>query len=108
MSMVGRVEGMEPLMPWIRHSHEHVDGSGYPDGLSGDAIPLASRILGVANSYVAMRTPRPYRDALSHAHALDELYRGAGTQFDEACVDALLAVLNAELSSPCEGYGTGE
>jgi diguanylate cyclase (GGDEF)-like protein len=97
-ALVGRVEGLEPVMPWIRHTHENFDGSGYPDGLSGDAIPLASRILHVGNAYVAMRTPRPYRDALSHAHAIDELYRGAGTQFDEGCVDALLAVINAATS----------
>ena len=64
-----RVEGLEPIVPWVRHSHEHFDGSGYPDGLSGETIPPASRILLVADAYDAMTSDRPYRRAMSRDDA---------------------------------------
>src|SRR6185503_8646777 len=87
--LINRVEGMGPIAEWVRHSHEHYDGSGYPDGLAGDRIPLASRILLVADAYDAMTSDRPYRSAQSHTDALLELRRNAGRQFDPSCVDAL-------------------
>jgi diguanylate cyclase (GGDEF)-like protein len=87
--IVASVEGLEPIIAWIRHSHEDVDGRGYPDGLAGDAIPLASRILRVADAFDAMTSDRTYRKALGHAEALAELCRHAGTQFDAQCVGAL-------------------
>ena len=71
-----------------RHHHERMDGSGYPDGLSGDAIPLAARIIAVADAFDAMRSVRSYRPALPFAHALAELRRGAGVQFDREVVAA--------------------
>jgi diguanylate cyclase (GGDEF)-like protein/putative nucleotidyltransferase with HDIG domain len=89
--IVARVEGLAAIGPWIRHSHERVDGRGYPDGLSGEAIPQASRILLVADAYDAMTSDRCYRPALPAAEALAELERHAGTQFDVACVAALVA-----------------
>ncbi|MGD0454989.1 MAG: diguanylate cyclase [Solirubrobacteraceae bacterium] len=95
--LVGRVEGLELIVPWIRHSHESFDGSGYPDGLAGQAIPQASRIMLVADAFDAITSTRPYRDGLSIAHAREELKRHAGTQFDPQCVDALLAHLDDEL-----------
>ena len=61
--------------------HERPDGRGYPDGLQGDAIPLAARIIAVADTFDAMTTDRPYRRALAPAAAAAELARGAGTQF---------------------------
>ena len=73
----------------MRHSHEHFDGSGYPGGVAGEAIPLASRILLVADAYDAITSDRPYRSAQSQAEALQELRRNAGHQFDPQCVDAL-------------------
>jgi diguanylate cyclase (GGDEF)-like protein/putative nucleotidyltransferase with HDIG domain len=85
---VNRVEGLSPIAVWVRHSHEHFDGSGYPDGLSGDDIPLASRILLVADAFDAMTSDRPYRSALPHEEALDELRQNAGRQFDPRCVAA--------------------
>ena len=88
--LVSRIEGLDTIVPWIRHSHESFDGSGYPDGLRGEAIPQASRIMLVADAFDAITTSRPYRDALSVEHAFDELKRNAGTQFDPACVEALL------------------
>jgi len=87
--LVGRVEGLDPIVPWIYHAHEHVDGSGYPDKLSGDAIPLASRIIAVADAYDAMTSNRPYRVALTRAEAIAELHRCTGSQFDSDCVAAL-------------------
>ncbi len=86
--IVQRVEGLEPIVPWVRHSHEHFDGSGYPDGLSGETIPPASRILLVADAYDAMTSHRAYRKAMSPEDARAELQRHAGTQFDPACVEA--------------------
>ena len=87
--MVGRIEGLAAIVPWIRHAHEHVDGSGYPDGLRGEAIPLAARVLLVADAFDAMTSDRPYRRALSTDEALAELRRQAGTQFDARCVELL-------------------
>jgi diguanylate cyclase (GGDEF)-like protein len=95
--LVGRVEGLEPIVPWIRHSHESFDGSGYPDGLRGQEIPQASRIMLVADAFDAITSTRPYRAGLSVAHARLELKRHAGTQFDPECVDALLAALDDDL-----------
>jgi diguanylate cyclase (GGDEF)-like protein len=100
--LVGRVEGLGAIVPWIYHAHEHIDGSGYPEGLRGDAIPLASRIIAVADAFDAMTSNRPYRAALSHEDALAELERCSGTQFDEACVAALtrsVDVIEGELVS---------
>ena len=85
---VNRVDGLSLIALWIKHSHEHFDGSGYPDGLSGDDIPLASRIVLVADAYDAMTSDRPYRDAIPQDEALAELRRHAGTQFDPRCVAA--------------------
>jgi diguanylate cyclase (GGDEF)-like protein len=95
--MVARVEGLDMIVPWIRHSHESFDGSGYPHGLAGEAIPLASRIMFVADAFDAMTSTRPYRQALSVAEACQELRRHAGAQFDPACVDALLETLDTPM-----------
>jgi HD-GYP domain-containing protein (c-di-GMP phosphodiesterase class II) len=80
---------MEPIIPWIRHSHERIDGNGYPDALKGEAIPLGARILHVADAYDSMTSKRTYRPAMSLHQALTELRAGAGTQFDPDCVAAL-------------------
>jgi putative nucleotidyltransferase with HDIG domain len=77
----------------VRASHEHFDGGGYPDGLAGETIPLAARIVAACDSFNAMTTTRSYRRAMPIASAVDELYRCAGTQFDPAVVDALVAVV---------------
>ena len=87
------VPGLGPVARMVRHCHEHVDGSGYPDGLRGDQIPLGSRIVLVCDAYDAMICHRPYRDAMSHAEAAAQLEAGAGTQFDPRIVAALLDVL---------------
>ncbi len=79
----------------LRHAYERHDGSGYPDGLAGDQIPLASRVLHAAISYAAMREPRPWRAALSDAEARAELRAVAGTQLHPHVVDALLRALDS-------------
>jgi diguanylate cyclase (GGDEF)-like protein len=80
---------LEEEARWVRHHHEHFDGSGYPDGLSGEEIPPESRIILVADAFEAMTADRPYRRARPVLEALAELDRLSGTQFDPACVDAL-------------------
>jgi len=85
---VNRVDGLSPIAVWVKHSHEHFDGTGYPDGLSGDDIPLASRILLVADAFDAMTSDRPYRAAMAMDDAIGELRRNAGRQFDPRCVAA--------------------
>ena len=100
--MVARIDGLAGLAPWVRHSHEHVDGSGYPDGLAGDDIPLEARILSVADAFDAMTSERPYSAALPVDAALAELRRCAGTQFDPACVELLCAALASEGAGPVD------
>jgi putative nucleotidyltransferase with HDIG domain len=78
------------LPDWIRTHHERPDGSGYPEGVAWDEVPLEGRILGVADAWEAMTSERPYRRALAPDEAARELRRGAGTQFDEHVVHALL------------------
>jgi diguanylate cyclase (GGDEF)-like protein len=78
----------------IRHAHERWDGTGYPDGLSGDAIPLGARVILACDAYHAMLSDRPYRPALPAEEARAELRRNAGGQFDPQVVDALLAVVD--------------
>ncbi len=79
---------------WVRHHHERFDGRGYPDGLTGDDIPLESRIILVADAFEAMTSDRPYRKAPGEAVAVAELRKHAGTQFDPAVVAALCRVLD--------------
>jgi diguanylate cyclase (GGDEF)-like protein/putative nucleotidyltransferase with HDIG domain len=85
---VNQIDGLSVIALWVRHSHEHFDGSGYPDRLAADQIPLASRILLVADAFDAMTSDRPYRSALPAEGALAELRENAGRQFDPRCVEA--------------------
>jgi diguanylate cyclase (GGDEF)-like protein len=77
----------------VRSSHERFDGAGYPDRLAGEAIALEARIISVCDAYHAMTSQRPYRPALAHDEAVEELRRGAGTQFDPAVVEAFVRTL---------------
>jgi diguanylate cyclase (GGDEF)-like protein len=97
--MVGRIEGLGAVAPWLRHARENYDGSGYPDGLAGEEIPLASRMLRVVDAFNAMTSERPYRPAMSFDEALEQLRRNAGRMFDPKCVVEFEAVLMAELAS---------
>ncbi len=87
---------------WILHHHEHLDGCGYPHGLSDDAIPLESRIILVADAFEAITADRAYRKARSDEEALVELERHAGTQFDPGCVAALARALRHDAPLPEE------
>jgi putative two-component system response regulator len=86
--LLAAVPEMEEVARAVRHHHENYDGTGYPEGLAGDQIPLASRVIHVADAYDAMTSPRPFRDALDHAQAVRALTNGAGTQFDPEVVGA--------------------
>jgi diguanylate cyclase (GGDEF)-like protein len=90
-----RMPQLAPLAPIVRHEHEHWDGTGYPDGLSGRRIPIGSRIILACDAYAAMTTARPYRRAMAKDDAIAELRARSGTQFDPAVVDALLDLLGA-------------
>jgi putative nucleotidyltransferase with HDIG domain len=86
----------------VLHHHEWYDGTGYPDGLAGDAIPIGSRIVAVVDSYCAMVDRRSYKQAASDAEAREELRRCAGTQFDPALVDVFLRVLDSDAMEESE------
>lgn len=88
--IVGAVPGLEETLPAIRHHHERWDGNGYPHGLVGEDIPFMARVLAIADAFSAMTTDRPYRPGMSVEDALYELERGAGIQWDPACVAAFL------------------
>jgi diguanylate cyclase (GGDEF)-like protein len=87
--IIGHLGFLSDATPAIRHHHEHFDGSGYPDGLRGQAIPLGARILHVADAFDSMITNRVYSAARSIDESLDELRRESGSQFCPSCVSAL-------------------
>jgi putative nucleotidyltransferase with HDIG domain len=90
-NLVATMTRLTEFVPAIRHHHERWGGAGYPDGISGDSIPLASRVIMVADTIDAMTTVRPYRDALSEADVRSELLKHRGEQFDPEIVDTLLS-----------------
>ena len=89
--LASKVSELKDLLPMIRHHHENWDGTGYPDGLVTDAIPLGSRVIMFADTIDAMTTDRPYRAALGEAAVRAELEKFRGTQFDPTIYDRLLA-----------------
>ncbi|GBE58096.1 phytochrome-like protein cph2 [bacterium BMS3Abin01] len=92
-AILKHISSLESFLPVVRHHHEHYDGAGYPDGLSGNNIPKGARIIAVADAFQAMTADRPYRKAMTVGQALTELQLGAGTQFDPDVVAAFIAVL---------------
>jgi putative nucleotidyltransferase with HDIG domain len=95
--ILGKVDDYAEIATVVRHHHERVDGNGYPDGLSGDDIPLLSRIIAVADAYNAMTSVRPYRDAMPSRVARLRLAQAVESQFDTSVVaafEALLAMAN--------------
>ncbi|HEY6572377.1 MAG TPA: HD domain-containing phosphohydrolase, partial [Candidatus Eisenbacteria bacterium] len=84
-----------PLLPGVRSHHEHFDGTGYPDGLKGEGIPIEARIMAVADAFDAMTSDRPYRRALAEHDALAELKRNMGTHFDPRVIAAFEAIFPA-------------
>jgi HD-GYP domain-containing protein (c-di-GMP phosphodiesterase class II) len=80
------------IAKYILYHHEKWDGTGYPEGLIGEDIPLLSRIIAVADAYDAMTNDRPYRKAISKEEALKELIKNAGTQFDPYIVSVFVSL----------------
>jgi HD-GYP domain-containing protein (c-di-GMP phosphodiesterase class II) len=97
--IAGRVRALRNIAPVIRAHHERLDGSGYPDGLRGDDIPMLARIIAVADSYDAMTSHRPYRRAMTQHAAIAELQRVRTRELDPRCVDALIASFNQDLAA---------
>jgi putative nucleotidyltransferase with HDIG domain len=87
LKFLGNVTGM------VKHHHERWDGKGYPDGLAGQSIPLASRIVAVADTYDALTSNRPYRSRRTHDEAMEIIRDQIGQQFDPGVVDALLGIM---------------
>ncbi|MCH8921107.1 MAG: diguanylate cyclase, partial [Chloroflexi bacterium] len=100
LHILGQIHSIAEATPAIHHHHEHFDGSGYPDGLAGEDIPLASRILLVTDAFDAMTTDRPYRKAMPVEAAIEELERNSGSQFDPAVVEAFLRILARDGAQP--------
>ena len=88
--LVARIDAFAHLAPAVRASHERFDGAGYPDGLAGEAIPLAARIIAACDTYDAIITDRPYRPARTPAEAVAELLAVSGAQLDPAAVTGLI------------------
>lgn len=111
-SILRGIKQMREIVPGVLCHHERFDGHGYPDGLAGDGIPLTGKIVGLADSFDAMTSRRTYRDALSVGHALDEIRKGLGTQFDpkigaiflESDIDRLWEIIQEDSR---ESYDTG-
>ncbi|HEY6068703.1 MAG TPA: diguanylate cyclase [Gaiellaceae bacterium] len=91
--IIGPIDRLEDVRPIVRHCHERFDGAGYPDGLSGEDIPIESRVILVCDAYHAMTTDRPYRKRLTVTEAVRRLDDGSGTQFDPRVVEACKRVL---------------
>lgn len=94
---------LRPLVPLVLHHHESFDGSGYPEGLSGDQIPLGSRVIIVADAYEAMTSDRIYRKAIGHDAAMQQLNRYKSVQFDPNVVRALETLLERRGAAAFEG-----
>ncbi|MBC7326839.1 HD-GYP domain-containing protein [bacterium] len=95
VQMLQHIQGIDDVLKIIRHHHEAYDGTGYPDGIAREEIPLGARILAVADAFEAMTCRRPHRWPLPLAEALTEIRRNSGRAFDPKVVDALLKAWQA-------------
>jgi HD-GYP domain-containing protein (c-di-GMP phosphodiesterase class II) len=92
--IVGHIKQLRPILPGIQYHHEHYDGSGYPEGLQGEEIPLIARIIAVADTYDAIIHERSYQKGMSRSTAVAEITAHAGTQFDPRIVKAFAQALD--------------
>ncbi len=92
LEILGSVQALQPTLPLIKHHHERWDGTGYPEGLAGEQIPLGARIIAVAEAYDILTHGAPWKEPLSVEEAKAEIQRCAGTQFDPKVVEAFLQV----------------
>jgi HD-GYP domain-containing protein (c-di-GMP phosphodiesterase class II) len=92
-AIVKSIASLKEVSMVVRQHHERYDGKGYPEGVQGEKIHFAARIMAVADSFDAMTSDRPYRKALDMNDARQELQNGKGTQFDPKCVEAMLQYL---------------
>ena len=99
--ILARIPALGGVSDVVHHHHERWDGAGYPDGLAADAIPLAARIVCVADAYCAMTSKRSYKESLNPVEAREELLRCKGSHFDPEVVDAFLAALDDADCEPC-------
>jgi HD-GYP domain-containing protein (c-di-GMP phosphodiesterase class II) len=99
-SLVGNLAALQPAVPAVLHHHERIDGTGYPAGLVGEAIPEVARIVAVADAFDAMVTDRPYRRGLDLEMAIEELSRCSGTQLDPEFTGAFLELLRSGRMRP--------
>jgi len=91
---------LEAAAPAVRSHHERWDGTGYPDRLAGEAIPLVARVVNAADTFDACTSARPYQEAIPAEAALDVLQRLRGTQIDPTVCDALVRVMRRRVSAP--------
>ena len=96
-NIVGNIPNLVPCVSIILYHHERWDGSGYPDGLKGEEIPIEARILAIADSFEAMTSPRPYRPALSIEEVIKTLRQNVGLQFDPKLVEVFIGIIEAGL-----------
>ncbi len=96
-NILSNIEFLKDSLSIILHHHENYDGRGYPYGISGPEIPLGSRIISIADTYDAMTSDRPYRKALPHEEAIQEIVRCKGKQFDAEIIEIALNVLQNPL-----------
>jgi response regulator RpfG family c-di-GMP phosphodiesterase len=101
------LEQLNYVLPGVLHHHEQVNGTGYPDGLKGEEIPLDARIMAVADAYDAMTSDRAYRKGMPHEKAIEILKSGAGTQWDAKVVETFLSVID-DISAIRYGYSQAE
>ena len=94
--IIGELRGLARTRDYVLHHHEYMDGTGYPDQLKGEEIPIGARIILVSDAYDAMTTDRPYRNSIGHHAAIEELRSRKGTQFDPIIVDTLIALMGEE------------
>jgi HD-GYP domain-containing protein (c-di-GMP phosphodiesterase class II) len=97
--------GIPGLASIVRHHHENWDGSGYPDGLRGEDIPLGARVLSIVDCYDALTSDRPYRRALPHAVAVTMIQERRGTMYDPVIADAFLRIVRGLQPAPAKDRG---